>query len=135
MNDATVGVKPGPTKLALDFSAQECTCQNITKAGDDLVQLYQQENDYLAEVRVALGKAEADVEMSIHVQGLKMTGLAGYIAAAVAADSNVNALRLKEAKLTARVTGIKASLENVDRAYGLFKTWMQGQRPIGLNER
>lgn len=135
MSDATKAVGNAPTKLVLDFGAQEETCKNITKAGDDLCQLFQQESDALADVKIELGKAEAELALGIYTQGLKMTGLKEFVEASVSADSNVNALRMKEAKLASRVAGIKLSLENVDRGYGLFKAWMLGQRPIGLQDR
>ena len=70
--------------------------------------------------------------MAIRNSGVKVTE--GYVDSAVDGDGNVVALREKYERLAGRVAGIKASLENVDRAYGLFKTWMLGQQAAGVGK-
>ena len=120
------------TALAIDFGSPEATIQNIVAAGADLVALLEQETVAAANAKILLEKAESDVAMALRNSGVKVTE--GYVDSAVDGDTNVVALREKSERLAARVNGIKASLDNVDRAYGLFKTWMLGQRPVGLNE-
>lgn len=121
-----------PTALAIDFSSPELTIQNIVKAGEDLVALLWQETVAVGMAKIAVEKAESDVAMMIRNSGVKVTE--GYVDSAVAGDGNVVALREKYERLAGRVAGIKASLENVDRAYGLFKTWMLGQQASGLGK-
>ena len=120
------------SRLAIDFGSPEATIVNIVKAGEDLVSLLQQETESQGLAKIELEKAESDVAMAIRNSGVKVTE--GYVDSAVDGDTNVVGLRQKYERLSARVAGIKASLENVDRAYGLFKTWMLGQRQIGLGE-
>ena len=120
------------SRLAIDFGSPEATIVNIVKAGEDLVALLQQETESQGLVKIELEKAESDVAMAIRNSGVKVTE--GYVESAVEGDTNVVGLRQKYERLSARVAGIKASLENVDRAYGLFKTWMLGQRQLGLGE-
>ncbi|OQA09458.1 MAG: hypothetical protein BWY66_00557 [bacterium ADurb.Bin374] len=119
-------------RLAIDFGSPEATIVNIVKAGEDLVALLQQETEAQGLAKIELEKAESDVAMAIRNGGVKVTE--GYVDSAVDGDTNVVGLRQKYERLSSRVAGIKASLENVDRAYGLFKTWMLGQRQIGLGE-
>ena len=120
------------TALAIDFSSPELTIQNIVKAGDDLVALLGQETVAAGLAKIALEKAESDVAMVIRNGGVKVTE--GYVDSAVDGDGNVVALREKYERLAGRVAGIKASLENVDRAYGLFKTWLLGQQASGVGK-
>jgi len=120
------------SRLAIDFGSPEATIVNIVKAGEDLVSLLQQETESQGLAKIDLEKAESDVAMAIRNSGVKVTE--GYVESAVDGDGNAVGLRQKYERLSARVAGIKASLENVDRAYGLFKTWMLGQRQIGLGE-
>lgn len=120
------------SRLAIDFGSPETTIVNIVKAGEDLVALLQQETESQGLAKIELEKAESDVAMALRNSGVKVTE--GYVDSAVDGDTNVVGLRQKHERLCARVAGIKASLENVDRAYGLFKTWMLGQRQIGLGE-
>ena len=120
------------TALAIDFSSPELTIQNIVKAGEDLVALLGQETVAAGLAKIALEKAESDVAMVIRNGGVKVTE--GYVDSAVDGDGNVVALREKYERLAGRVLGIKASLENVDRAYGLFKTWMLGQQASGVGK-
>lgn len=122
------------TALAIDFSSPELTIQNIVKAGEDLVALLGQETVAAGLAKIALEKAESDVAMAIRNNGIKMTDLAGYVENAVDGDGDVVALREKYERLAGRVLGIKASLENVDRAYGLFKTWLLGQQTAGVGK-
>lgn len=120
------------TALAIDFSSPELTIQNIVKAGEDLVALLGQETVAAGLAKIAVEKAESDVAMVIRNSGVKVTE--GYVDSAVDGDGNVVALREKYERLAGRVAGIKASLENVDRAYGLFKTWMLGQQAAGVGK-
>ena len=122
------------TALAIDFSSPELTIQNIVEAGEDLVALLGQETVAAGLAKIALEKAESDVAMAIRNNGIKMTDLAGYVENAVEGDGDVMALREKYERLAGRVLGIKASLENVDRAYGLFKTWLLGQQASGVGK-
>lgn len=126
--------KAAVTALAIDFSSPELTIQNIVKAGDDLVALLGQETVAAGLAKIAVEKAESDVAMQIRNNGVKMTDLAGYVENAVDGDGNVVALRERYERLAGRVAGIKASLENVDRAYGLFKTWLLGQQATGVGK-
>ena len=120
------------SRLSIDFGSPEATIMKIVKAGEDLVALLQQETESQGLAKIELEKAESDVAMAIRNNGVKVTE--GYVESAVDGDTNVVGLRQKYERLSARVAGIKASLENVDRAYGLFKTWMLGQRQLGLGE-
>jgi hypothetical protein len=120
------------TALAIDFSSPELTIQNIVKAGEELVALLGQETVAAGLAKIAVEKAESDVAMAIRNSGIKVTE--GYVDSAVDGDGNVVALREKYERLAGRVAGIKASLENVDRAYGLFKTWMLGQQAAGVGK-
>lgn len=120
------------TALAIDFSSPELTIQNIVKAGEELVALLGQETVAAGLAKIAVEKAESDVAMAIRNSGVKVTE--GYVDRAVDGDGNVVALREKYERLAGRVAGIKASLENVDRAYGLFKTWMLGQQAAGVGK-
>ena len=120
------------TALAIDFSSPELTIQNIVKAGEELVALLGQETVAAGLAKIAVEKAESDVAMAIRNSGVKVTE--GYVDSAVDGDGNVVALREKYERLAGRVLGIKASLENVDRAYGLFKTWMLGQQAAGVGK-
>ena len=120
------------TALAIDFSSPELTIQNIVKAGEDLVALLGQETVAAGLAKIAVEKAESDVAMAIRNSGVKVTE--GYVDSAVDGDGNVVALREKYERLAGRVLGIKASLENVDRAYGLFKTWLLGQQTAGIGK-
>lgn len=124
--------KAAVTALAIDFSSPELTIQNIVKAGEDLVALLGQETVAAGLAKIAVEKAESDVAMAIRNSGVKVTE--GYVDSAVDGDGNVVALREKYERLAGRVLGIKASLENVDRAYGLFKTWMLGQQSAGVGK-
>lgn len=124
--------KAAVTALAIDFSSPELTIQNIVKAGDDLVALLGQETVAAGLAKIAVEKAESDVAMAIRNSGVKVTE--GYVDSAVDGDGNVVALREKYERLAGRVAGVKASLENVDRAYGLFKTWMLGQQATGVGK-
>lgn len=120
------------TALAIDFSSPELTIQNIVKAGEELVALLGQETVAAGLAKIAVEKAESDVAMAIRNSGVKVTE--GYVDSAVDGDGNVVALREKYERLAGRVLGIKASLENVDRAYGLFKTWLLGQQTAGIGK-
>ena len=120
------------TALAIDFSSPELTIQNIVKAGEDLVALLGQETVAAGLAKIAVEKAESDVAMAIRNSGVKVTE--GYVDSAVDGDGNVVALREKYERLAGRVAGVKASLENVDRAYGLFKTWLLGQQTAGIGK-
>lgn len=124
--------KAAVTALAIDFSSPELTIQNIVKAGDDLVALLGQETVAAGLAKIAVEKAESDVAMAIRNSGVKVTE--GYVDSVVDGDGNVVALREKYERLAGRVAGVKASLENVDRAYGLFKTWMLGQQATGVGK-
>lgn len=124
--------KAAVTALAIDFSSPELTIQNIVKAGDDLVALLGQETVAAGLAKIAVEKAESDVAMAIRNSGVKVTE--GYVDSAVDGDGNVVALRERYERLAGRVAGIKASLENVDRAYGLFKTWLLGQQATGVGK-
>ena len=121
-----------PPALAIDFSSPELTIQSIVKAGDDLVALLGQETVAAGLAKIAVEKAESDVAMAIRNSGVKVTE--GYVDSAVDGDANVVSLREKYERIAGRVAGIKASLENVDRAYGLFKTWMLGQQTSGVGK-
>ena len=124
--------KEAPTQLKIDFSSPEATIQNIVKAGEDLVNLLGLESTDMGLAKIALEKAESDVAMAIRGSGVKVTE--GYVDSAVDGDTNVVELRAKYERIAGRVAGIKASLENVDRAYGLFKTWMLGQQASGVGK-
>lgn len=122
-------------KITLDYASPEKTCQDIVTAGENLSgELYAAMIEQ-SDADIAEGKARCAADLAIRNSGVKMTDLAGYVKAAVEGDADVQAMQSRADKAKARVAGLKASLENLDRAYGLFKTWMQGQRPVGLNER
>lgn len=123
-----------PTRLTIDFASQENTIKSIVTAGEDLVALLGLETEDLALAKIKLSKTEADVERQIRNNALvKVTE--GYVSSAVSANTDVVALRERVARMEGKVAGIRASLDNVDRGYGLFKTWMLCQRPIGLQDR
>lgn len=122
-------------KITLDYASPEKTCQDIVTAGENLSgELYAAMIEQ-SDASIALDRAKSVVDLAIRNNGIKLTDLSGYVRAAVEGDPEVAAMQTRLDKATARVAGLRASLENVDRAYGLFKTWMHGQRPIGLNER
>lgn len=118
--------------LELDFASPEKTIKEIVATGTALVDMLAPATTELGRAEVELEKSESDVAMQIRNSGLKVTE--GYVSSAVDGDGNVVALRNKVEGLAGKVAGIKAAIDNLDRAYGLFKTWMLGQRPVGIGE-
>ena len=119
--------------FTLDFASPEATCQKIVTAGELLADQLFAKTCELGEAKIALDKAEGEVGLRAFASGAKVTG--DYLKCVQDSDGDVVGLRQRVERLSAGVQATKAALENIDRAYGLFKTWMQGQRPAGLNER
>lgn len=118
-------------KVQLDFSSPENCIKNIVKKGDDLAALLYSASTDVYKAEEALLMATAKLSLSVRSNtGVKVTE--GMVQAAIDADADLSLLRLKAAKCKARLSAIRAELDNLHDTRRMFVAWMQGQRAAGL---
>jgi len=134
MNEQETTKADAPKRLTLDFASPEATIQNIIKLSEDLGSLQFPKAVALGDAEVVLKKLIADKELAVRAQTVvKITE--GYVSAAIDADLEVVDMRKKVERMRCECASVRAAFDVVDKAYNLFKVWLQGQRPVGLNER
>lgn len=118
-------------KIQLDFSSPENCINTIVKRGDDLAALLYSTSTDVYKAEEALLMATAKLSLSVRSNtAVKMTE--GMVQAAIDADADLSLLRLKAAECKARLSAIRAELDNLHDTRRMFVAWMQGQRAAGL---
>ena len=122
-------------KLTLNFASPEATIANFAETDDSLLAALAAKTTELCDAEIAHDKLCGNAELSIRnapAGAIKITE--GYVTAAIATNDDVCNSKLKIARLRTEVANIKAAIGGLERKHGLFKTWLNGQRPVGLNE-
>ena len=99
--------------------------------GDDLTTLLYTASTDAYKADEALLMATAKLSLSVRSNtGVKVTE--GMVQATIDADADLSLLRLKAAECKARLSAIRAELDNLHDTRRTFVAWMQGQRAAGL---
>lgn len=117
--------------LVIDFANKEATIAEFGEAGDELVNELTTCVTDLGNAEINYDRVVANAELEVRNGPVKVTE--GYVSAAINANTEVNAARTAVERLRARATGLRAALDNLDRKAKLFREWLAGQRPVGLN--
>jgi len=136
MKDATQGVLAAVV-LKIDFASPEATIQSFCDVDDHLTSLLTTKTAELCDAKLSHDKTRANAEVAIRnaaaSSGNKVTE--GYVSALIDKDDDVGGTRAKSDRLECEVSSLRAAIASLERKHSLFKNWLAGQRPIGLNER
>jgi hypothetical protein len=118
-------------KVQLDFSSPENCIKTIMNEGDALAALLYNASTDVYKADEALLHATAKLSLGVRSNtAVKMTE--GMVQAAIDADADLSLLRLKAGECKARLSAIRADLDNLHDTRRMFVAWMQGQRAAGL---